>query len=280
MIAPGLKLRRVAEEIESEGSAEWTVEKNIADLFTDVYGTAEAYFGQSASVKLHDQLAGGYGYRPFAAEYSQSPERLDPFESFTAGEATREASFELSLANELNVGMVKLFEELCDLASRILAGFADRYRVDEDTIAQFAQGCRAFSCLQLNYSEPSEVEEDYIHEEHEDGHILSFVSTTGPGLEIKTGGQFISVTPIPPRLIIMPGDILSLLTGGNVRPLYHRVRAVRSLQRRYALVHFVDPDPRTCVPWNVTEMNRDVSIGERVLANPARFGLERLRPPV
>ncbi|HEV7429443.1 MAG TPA: 2OG-Fe(II) oxygenase family protein [Thermoanaerobaculia bacterium] len=267
----------VAQVLQREGSAELVMQSGVSTLFTAVYVTAEKYFAEAETVKLRDRIAGGYGYRQFAAEYSQSPERPDPFESFTAGEATRNSDFATGIANQLNGEMVRLFDSLQLVVAEILAGLVFNYGLGTDFLTKFVRGCQAWSCLQLNYAEPQRAENDYIHEEHEDGHLLTLASSTSEGLEIKARGRgFVAVTPLPPSVLVMPGDILSLLTGGQIQPLYHRVRAVRSQRHRYALVHFVDPDPYTCSPWIVTEMNRNVDISQRILANPARFGLERL----
>lgn len=269
--------RSVAETLEDNGAALLIVPPAVACLTEELYAAADVYFDAAPEMKLRDRLADGYGYRPFGAEYSQSPDRPDPFESFTAGVATRDAVLETSGARSLNARMLSLFDALHEMLEDILWGFAERYGVGADTMTAFARGCRQWSCLQLNYSEPAVLAQTYIHETHEDGHLLSFASATAEGLEIDGGGgEFVPVTAAPPQLLVLPGEIVTLMTGGRIRPLFHRVRASKTVRRRYAVVHFADPDPRTCIPWVAAAINQGVDIGSRVLNNPARFGLEPL----
>jgi isopenicillin N synthase-like dioxygenase len=277
-VIPNLSTNRsLAETLENDGAALLIAPPPVARLMEELYASSAVYFAASSEVKLRDHRAGGYGYRPFGAEYSQSPDRPDPFESFTAGDATRDAVFETSNARSLNAAMVSLFDALNEMIEDTLVGFAARYGVDADSMTAFARGCRKWSCLQLNYSEPAVLSQTFIHETHEDGHLLSFASATAEGLEIDGGGgEFIAVTAAPPRLVVLPGEIVTLMTGGRIRPLFHRVRASKAVRRRYAVVHFADPDPRTCTPWVAAAINQGIDIGSRILNNPARFGLAPL----
>lgn len=265
--------------LEADGGALLITSAPVAQLMDQLYAAAAVYFDAPHDAKLRDQRPRGYGYRPLGAEYSQSPGRPDPFESFTAGHATRGAIFGSASATYLNMQMVNLFDALHAIIAETLTGLAVRYGVAADAMRGFAKGCLRWSCIQLNYSEPAMLTQEFIHETHEDGHLLSLASATAEGLEIDVGGgEFVAVTAAPPRLLVLPGDILTLMTAGQVRPLFHRVRAVKSVRRRYAVVHFADPDPRTCIPWVFGAVNQGVDIGSRILANPARFGLEPLDP--
>jgi isopenicillin N synthase-like dioxygenase len=68
--------------------------------------------------------------------------------------------------------------------------------------------------------------------------------------------------------------ILSLLTGGEIRPLYHQVRSHSRSEHRLSLLFFADLDPRLCEPWKITPANRDIDIASRVLGNAERFGMD------
>ena len=71
----------------------------------------------------------------------------------------------------------------------------------------------------------------------------------------------------------MPGDLLSVMTGGLVKPLYHRVRNL-NLADRLASMYFVNPDPSAaCAPFVVNANNRGIDVRERALRNPHKFGL-------
>jgi isopenicillin N synthase-like dioxygenase len=133
---------------------------------------------------------------------------------------------------------------------------------------------RRWSCLQLNYSRPANTPAAFIHEPHEDGHLITISCADGPGLEVQTAnGEFIPITTAYDEMVIMPGEIAWLLSGGQVRALYHRVRREPDCRERLAILFFVDIDPRLAKPWVNNKVNERVDIGARVLTNATRFGL-------
>ncbi len=83
-----------------------------------------------------------------------------------------------------------------------------------------------------------------------------------------------SITTAPNEVLVMPGEIVWLLSGGQIRPLHHRVRREPSCSERLALLFFGDINPRLCRPWVRADVNEGVDIGARVLTNAARFGLD------
>jgi isopenicillin N synthase-like dioxygenase len=100
------------------------------------------------------------------------------------------------------------------------------------------------------------------------------MSNTGPGLEVlSSDNKFTPITIARGELLLVPGEILSLLSGGEIRPLYHRVRPIPDGYRRMAMLFFGDIDPRLCQPWISNHTNRNVDIGDRVLKNSKRYGL-------
>jgi isopenicillin N synthase-like dioxygenase len=127
----------------------------------------------------------------------------------------------------------------------------------------------------LNYSRPAEVTTPYINEAHEDGAFLTVAYANAPGLELRTAdGDFVPTTNGQDNVLILPGEIAWLLSGGSVRPLYHRVRPDARFHERMTLLFFGDIDPGLCQPWVLNEVNKGVDIGARVLRNPTRFGLQ------
>ncbi len=75
----------------------------------------------------------------------------------------------------------------------------------------------------------------------------------------------------------MPGEILSLLTGYRVQPLYHRVRNHPQVGRRYAMMYFANPNPSAGFrPWIANGTNAGIDIIQRSITNPIRYGLPPL----
>jgi isopenicillin N synthase-like dioxygenase len=137
-------------------------------------------------------------------------------------------------------------------------------------------GAHQWSTLQINYSRPSQVQSSFINEEHEDGHCLTLVYNTAPGLEVRSpDGAFLPVSTAPDRAIAMLGGVASLMTDGRLRPLFHQVRPPADCQERVSVLFFADLAPELCQPWIVGDTNRHVDIANFIRSNPVRFGLQK-----
>jgi isopenicillin N synthase-like dioxygenase len=222
-----------------------------------------------------NRLSGDFGYRPVGIEYSQSPDRPDPIESFTVSSRTKDQILELHSKNAraLYQRMLDTIELLEPLAEELTVQLATLLaKSDYHTLLRGA--VRDWSSFQLNYSRPANVTSEFIHEAHEDGHLFTIACATAPGLEIlRSDGTHYPCTNAEPTLVVMPGEIAWLLSGGQVMPIHHQVRRDPRLAERMALLFFVDIDPRLCVPWVRNQVNAGINIGARVLTNSTRFGV-------
>jgi isopenicillin N synthase-like dioxygenase len=140
---------------------------------------------------------------------------------------------------------------------------------------KFFGSFRNWSMLQLNYSRPSSTEAEFINEVHEDGCLMTVMTVTGPGLELKVSdGSFLPMQPTG-EFLFMSGEILSLLSGDCIPAIYHRVRTAPTLGERMSLLFFADINPDLCTPWISNEANANIDIGRRVLENSTRYGLTK-----
>jgi isopenicillin N synthase-like dioxygenase len=245
--------------------------RRVTATFDAGYRFFRASLGQKSAVKLPDDC----GYRPVGVEYSQSPERPDPFESFTASVRTVGASERLKwvIARVLYQRMLATIDMLEPIAEALTMQLADSLS-GRSSGDRLRGALRRWSCLQVNYSRPSDVTSPFIHEAHEDGHLMTVACSDGPGLEIQlVDGRFIPISTAIGKMLIMPGDIAWMLSGGRIRRLYHRVRPDGRCVERMALLLFCDIDPRLCEPWVYNAVNAGIDIGARVLTNATRFGL-------
>jgi hypothetical protein len=210
-------------------------------------------------------------------EYSESPERPDQIESFSV---TPRVPFNHlpDPAQLLYRRMLMAFDHCERLVNIVSTNIAVHVR--NGLPAPCMEGeFRYWSRLQVNYSRPAEVTAPFINDAHEDGDFLTFACATAPGLEISLpSGEFVEPLNPPGTVLILPGEIVSLLSGGVIQPLYHRVRPNPMYSERLSLLFFADLDPRNCKAWVVNEKNAGVDIGARVLKSVARFGLHAFPP--
>ena len=237
------------------------------------------FFQEPLEAKMASALPEECGYRAFGIEYSQTASHPDQIESFTATARTCADRCKLcdGPARRLYDCMLDSIAVLEPLAESFVALLAKT--IGNGAGGSFPTGSlHRWSRLQLNYSRPVTADGD-IHDLHEDGNLVTIACATGPGLEIQEpDGSLQGIEAILPHVIVMPGEIAWLLSGGCVRPVWHRVRRVPSCSERLALLFFADIDPEACQPWLHNEVNANVDIGERTRRSVTRFGLEGFRP--
>jgi isopenicillin N synthase-like dioxygenase len=240
-----------------------------------VWKSGEAFFYCKSSKKMLSRLRNNTGYRPYGVEYSQSAAYPDSIESFSVSRGFRYDNLEAlpveaRLLYDDMLALFPLFEAIAEqLAASLIENLTNSAHKQD-----FVSGFRDFSLLQLNYSRPGKIENELINEVHEDGSLVTIASATAPGLQLlASNGVFLPVTLKRDELLLMAGEILYLLSGGKIRPAYHRVIPAPGVKERMSLLFFADLNPSLCKPWILTESNKGIDIGERVRKNPLRFGL-------
>jgi isopenicillin N synthase-like dioxygenase len=278
-MAPRVSFRAI-EKLEAEGFLTLSLRRDSGQIIESVFDVGGAFFRASSDEKLHHKLPNDFGYRPIGVEYSQSPDRPDPIESFTVSMRTQSEipSAWSTLAKSLSQHMLNAIEVLEPIAEEIVTKLA--VRLGGRSVGKKLRGeLHRWSCLQLNYSRPATVKSSFIHEPHEDGHFLTIGCSTSPGLERRVdANEFVPIITKIDEVVIMPGDIATLLSGGRIQPLYHRVAVDNRCSERMALLFFADIRPELCEPWIVNETNLNVNIGNRVLTNSSRFGVQAFEP--
>jgi isopenicillin N synthase-like dioxygenase len=106
---------------------------------------------------------------------------------------------------------------------------------------------------------------------------VTLVTATGPGLEIQIGDRYEPVELAPDEMLIMPGSLLTMMTGGAIPPLFHQVKNSRRKEPRYSMMFFVNPEgDQVLEPWIRNDSNRHVDIIAEANALPLKFGLPTL----
>ncbi|HEX8129894.1 MAG TPA: 2OG-Fe(II) oxygenase family protein [Pyrinomonadaceae bacterium] len=248
----------------------------IQESVRATFAVAAPFFQESLELKSRCSFPQDMGYRPIGGEYSQSSSFPDQLESFSLSARVPIPLSELPSANArvLYEQMSATFDILEPLAEALTIKFASELshrQIDEKLYGTL----RDWSRLQLNYSRPAEVSVPFVNAFHEDLNLLTINFANEPGLEVGiTEDEVMEVMRMAGEAVVLPGEIAWLLSGGQIKPLYHRVRADPQIRERLALLFFADPDPRVCQPWIANEINRDVDIGARVRTNVHRFGLQ------
>ena len=165
-------------------------------------------------------------------------------------------------------------------AADLLAGVAsDLFAAMRDYFAPGAPDLRFFDATytQLNHYEPARHGRELLQDPHEDGHLVTLVTSNEPGLELQVDGAFVPANVGPDHFVVMPGSLLSLMTGYRVKPGYHQVRNSRRSDPRLSMMFFVNPEiDQQLKPWIENESNKGIDIIERANAAPKQFGYPSL----
>ncbi|WP_027528692.1 2OG-Fe(II) oxygenase family protein [Bradyrhizobium sp. Ec3.3] len=221
------------------------------------------------------------GYRDIGLEYSRTAKRPDLAESFCVHRRYRgriERDFD-QLALALYDAMVKCMQQLDRITDGVTIALEEYFKSIRPPRPAFQ--CNSASYMQLNYYRPKEHRRQILQDAHEDGHYLTFTKSTKPGLEVRNGPkEFVPANIDEDHILVMPGEILSLLSGGRIDPLIHRVMADRTVNERLSLMYFVNPNvgtDNTLKPWIPAKQEAcGVDILQRAVENPTRFGLPPL----
>jgi isopenicillin N synthase-like dioxygenase len=264
--------------LEQQGFLRIPADGGLRQASDRTFALADQFFRRPAAEKHRYAVpAWVEGYRELGPEYALVPERPDLTESFSAWNRNR-ARPELDAWQAgcpLHGAIRDASSMLAEIVRGLFAAMAEYWAPGVTGGPEL----RFFSSthIQLNYYQPSRHRRDLLQDPHEDGHLVTLVSTNAPGLEIEIDGTFVPADIGENELLLMPGSLLSLMTGYRVKPLFHQVRNTRRTDPRSSLLYFVNPEiDQHLAPWIANESNAGIDIIERANNAPKKFGLPTL----
>jgi isopenicillin N synthase-like dioxygenase len=263
------------EELLARGHAKVQISRESHRQVDHTFATARDYFAKPFPEKSAFALPQYVeGYREIGLEYSQVKERPDLTESFSLWNRNRPHTEEAGWLQSCAIH-AELRRTIDDLSSYV----ADLFQAMADKWAPGTTGPRFHraSYIQVNYYEPAQHRRDMLQDGHEDGHLITLVTANTPGLEIQVDGRYVPIDIAPDEMLIMPGSLLTLMTGGAIPPLFHQVKNSRRKDPRYSMMFFVNPEGNQVLePWIRNETNKDADVIAEANALPLKFGLPTL----
>lgn len=245
-------------------------EVDAGNLHNAISTAVEFFERPDAEKRVHGSSDHNYGYRPFGVEYSMTPERPDMNECFTLWSSRLDLIPQADGIADLTEAFLAWRDSLAPLVSQILDEVARTFGVAAGPEFENA------SYLQINYCLPAPAEREFLQDKHEDGHMVTVLHATAPGLEIYVNDEVKPMLPAADEIVIMPGSVLTALSGGKIQPLYHQVRN-HGLDDRQSIMYFVNPEiDEPLFGWLDSPEGERVDIREHVQNAPSMFGL----PPV
>jgi isopenicillin N synthase-like dioxygenase len=265
---------KAARDILERGYAVVKLDEVHENAVHHAINTANEFFERPLDVKnAHGSTDHNYGYRPFGIEYSISPDRPDMNEVFTLWASRLDLIPNAADIPELTGAFLSWRDSIAPLVKAILDEVAADF--DVDAAPEFEKA----SYLQINSYLQTPDDRDLLQDKHEDGHMVTVLHATAPGLEIYGDGENGSAQPFLPdhdEIVIMPGSVLTALSGGKIQPLYHQVRN-HGLDDRQSIMYFVNPVvDEPLYSWIDNADGEREDLREHVQNAPKMFGL----PPV
>jgi isopenicillin N synthase-like dioxygenase len=267
--------RLLLQELIARGHGRLRIDRETRQQIARTIAAAADFYAKPLPEKRHFAAPSVVeGYRDIGLEYSLQADRPDLTESFSLWNRNRH--------HDQMVGWLRdcpLYLELRRTIDALKPQVAALFQAMAGYWAPGTEGPRFenASYIQLNYYEPAQHRRDMLQDGHEDGHLVTLVTATGPGLEIETGEGYVPVELAEDELLVMPGSLLALMTGNAVPPLYHRVRNSFRNESRYSLMMFVNPESDQALdPWVRNESNAGIDIIQQANALPLKFGLPTL----
>lgn len=285
----------------TDGYYKLQVSDNHINLIQKAFCAAKLFFNcdehQKSKFSTPARLE---GYRPLGAEHDAITGRPDLSQSFStwhANKGNRDCQ-DWQIESALYQAMTAALGPYREIAELLLHDLGSSCGLDQ--VTNVTEGLRIsdYSYLQLNSSRPRthlSKSRDTLMDAHEDGHLLTIIKPTQPGLVVSKGkhvefpsdtnkiGKFIpeqkfsEVTLRSDELLVIPSSPTYFITGGQVKPLFHKVMN-QGHENRQSLMYFVNPTLTTFIsPWIKNHISEGVDIRSIVEQVSSSYGQASLK---
>jgi isopenicillin N synthase-like dioxygenase len=258
-----------ARELLTDGIARIRLGSREASGIAAARAAAVSFFNRSTEWKrAHGDPDGVYGYRPYGTQFSDDPNLPDECESFAYWADRADL---IPGREELVMFMTTLaryWKVAARVTSHLLAGLASYYGYAD------ALETGLSSCVEISaYGVPPARE--FLLARHEDGDLVTLATPNLPGLEVERGGVMRPEPCDGDSLVILPGSLLTAMTGGQIQPLYRQVRNHMLPGRVTVKFGVSTPVCGSIAPYVRNPANAGVDMAELAMQNCALSG----KPP-
>jgi isopenicillin N synthase-like dioxygenase len=219
----------------------YVVEHGVAaSVSEELVATAKRYFAEPHEKKLEQYIGRSSlshrGYVPEGEEvfYGGSRDRKEAFDlSFELPDSDPDVRANTPMLGKNVWPDVEGFRDVVSayyrdvfaLGRTLLRGFALGLELEENFFDSIVQ--KPPSQLRLVHYPPSGADGSGGIAAHTDYELFTILLATSPGLEVVNGaGDWIDAPPLPGAFVVNIGDMLEILTNGELVATSHRVRRV------------------------------------------------------
>ena len=233
------------------------VDHDIEDeLLDDSYCRAEEFFNLPEEIKMkyaRPDIGGARGYTPFGKETALGENVADLKEFWHLGPEV-DSSFDSRIRGNISVNELSnfnshfnsLFNSLNDLGIKVLESIALVLDLQKNFFEE--KVIKGNSILRLLHYPPVETDENILRARaHADINLITLlVGAEEGGLEVQNkDGQWIPIKPNSKSIVCNIGDMMQLITDGNLKSTPHQVveYSANDSKSRYSMPFFLHPSP-------------------------------------
>ena len=233
------------------------VDHDIEDeLLDDSYCRAEEFFNLPEEIKMkyaRPDIGGARGYTPFGKETALGENVADLKEFWHLGPEV-DSSFDSRIRENISVNELSnfnshfnsLFNSLNDLGIKVLESIALVLDLQKNFFEE--KVIKGNSILRLLHYPPVEADENILRARaHADINLITLlVGAEEGGLEVQNkDGQWIPIKPNSKSIVCNIGDMMQLITDGNLKSTPHQVveYSANDSKSRYSMPFFLHPSP-------------------------------------
>ena len=233
------------------------IDHDIDDsLLDDSYKCAKEFFDLPEDVKnqyAKPEIGGARGYTPFGKETALGENVADLKEFWHLGpevnsnfDSRIHANIKVDELSNFNTHFNALFTSLNNLGVKVLESIALVLELPKDFFEE--KVIRGNSTLRLLHYPPIDSDENVLRARaHADINLITLlVGAEEGGLEVQNkDDEWIPIKPNSKSIVCNIGDMMQLITEGNLKSTPHRVveYSANDSKSRYSMPFFLHPSP-------------------------------------
>jgi len=241
-------------------------------LLEESYNCAENFFDLPEDIKMkyaRPDIGGARGYTPFGKETALGENVADLKEFWHLGPEV-DQSYDKRIRENISVDELSnfnshfntLFNSLNDLGIKVLESIALVLDLPKNYFE--AKVIKGNSILRLLHYPPVETNENVLRARaHADINLITLlVGAEEGGLEVQNkDNQWIPIKPNSKSIVCNIGDMMQLITEGNLKSTPHQVveYSANDSKSRYSMPFFLHPSPEVILKSIVDDSEGSVS---------------------
>lgn len=263
-------------DFEQKGFLVISLHDEVINIINSIFETGERFYKNVNDIKLKNSIPElNEGWKDLGGEFSITPDVPDLHESFWVTQKNKLLALSkyTNEGRELYLKMDKCISMYNEIERTITTSLMQYLGIKDYQNPKF--NCDGYSDMQILHYQPFMHTREHLQEPHDDSLYMTFAKATRQGLEILLDDNLFHKAELAKNeILVMPGEILSLMTGYRIKPLIHQVLNHKDQKDRYSLCYFTYPDiikGQKLEAWIKNDSNENIDIMEKIIINQSQY---------